>query len=151
MKILISQLMLLRCGGWCGRRGSTTHRFKVMLIFPAEMEPKSTKNGVTSISTQGMNLETSKTPVSEVSCKSSEFDKLTQKSALTYNKGIFPNLVNTKIFTNLPCPYVKLDEKNDSEVADTVRPTVLKLCTYFLQKYSLGPPKMVLLRFPHRE
>ncbi len=112
------------------------------------MEPRSTKNGATSILIQELNLWTSKTPITKVSCKSNEFDKFTKKRSLS--KGIFPNLDRSKIFTNIPDPYVKLNEENDGEVAEAVRPNVLKLCTYFLQKWSPGPPKTVLPRFLHR-
>ncbi len=99
-----------------------------------------------------MNLGTSKIPVAEVSSKSSEFDKSNQKNALiNYSKGIFPNLVNTKIFTNVLCSYVKFDEKNDGEVAEAVRPTVFKFCTYFQQKWILGPRNMEPPRFLHRK
>ncbi len=86
------------------------------------MEPRSTKNVATSILTQDSNFWTSKTPITEISCKSNEFDKFTKKSSLT---GIFPNLDTSKIFTNVPRPSVKLNKENDGEVAEAVRPTVL--------------------------
>ncbi len=60
--------------------------------------------------------------VTEVSC---EFHKLTQKSAFT-SKGISPNLDDSKIFANVTGPYVKLNQKNDGEVAVAVRATLFK-------------------------
>ncbi len=35
-----------------------------------------------------------------------------------YSKSIFPNLDNSKIFTNVTGPYVKLDKKDDGVVVE---------------------------------
>ncbi len=78
-------------------------------------------------------FRTSKTHKTDVSCKSSEFEKLTQKNSLT-RKGIFTNLDGFKIFANVPFSYVKLYEKNDGDVADPARPIVLELCLQFPAK-----------------
>ncbi len=57
------------------------------------------------------------------------------------------NLDVCKILANVLCPFVKLDGKNDGDIAEPIQPTVLEWCTDFLQKLDPGPPKMVLLQF----
>ncbi len=42
-----------------------------------------------------------------------------------YCEGILPNFGASKIFTNVPCPYGKFDERNDMDVAESVQLTVL--------------------------
>ncbi len=77
-----------------------------------------------------MNLETSKTPVAYVSCKSSEFDNESKRCPY-YKSGHFSKFGRHKIFTNVPFSYVKFDEKNDGEVDEAVRPTVFKFMHIF--------------------
>ncbi len=67
------------------------------------MRSKAAKNGANSILMTDFSSATSKTPITEVSPKSNEFDQLTQKHALT-NKGILANLEISKIFTKFPIP-----------------------------------------------
>ncbi len=51
---------------------------------------------------------------------------------LVCSKGILANLNVSKIFTVVPYPYVKFEEKQYGDVAELVRPTVLELCQNFV-------------------
>ncbi len=107
--------------------------------FPAKLAPRVPENGATSILMLYSNSRISKTRVNEVSCNSNEFDELSQKMPLS--KGIFPDLDVSKMFGNKPLSYVKLDEKNDGDVAEPLRSTVLQLCINFLQNLLSRSPR----------
>ncbi len=110
------------------------------------MEPRATKNGTTSTLKMNSDLGTAKTPITEVSCKSNEFDQLDQKTTLLY-KDILANFDVSKIFEIVPDPYVKFDEKHDGDIAEPILLTVLELCLNFVQTWSSEPPKMVPPQF----
>ncbi len=42
----------------------------------------------------------------------------------------------TKIFAKVPYLFVKINEKHDADVAEAVKPTVLELCSNFVQKWG---------------
>ncbi len=59
----------LRC--WrISHRVCTFHHSRVMHKFPAKMGPRSTENDATSVLTEDLNSGTSKTSITDVSCKS---------------------------------------------------------------------------------
>ncbi len=69
-----------------------------------------------------------------VSAKSNYFDKLTRKKCPYHNKGIFEDLEFSNIFPKVQHPYVEFDWKQDGDVSEPVRPTVLELCPNSLIK-----------------
>ncbi len=100
----------------------------------AKVRPRTTKNGVTLILRTDSNSTTSKTPITVVSSKQKEFNKLIQKNAL------IANLDDSKIFAKVPYLCVKFGGKHDGVVSKPVPPTFFELGSIFVQTF--GPESL---------
>ncbi len=61
----------------------TTHCYRITPKFLTKIGPRTTKIDATSILTTASNSQNSKSPITAVSSKSNEFDKLTEKNTFT--------------------------------------------------------------------
>ncbi len=79
-----------------------------MTKFRAKLVPRVTEHGATLILMEDLNSRTSKTSMTAISSKSNK------------SKGIFNNLDVSKIFSKVPYPYVKFNEKHDGDIYELI-------------------------------